>query len=51
MPKLKFFDVKAKKVFFSDKYKVVTSANGRKRAVTIAPSGAKAGVFVGKNFK
>jgi len=38
MEKLKFFDLKAKKPFFSDKYKFVIK-KGRNFAVCKAPSG------------
>jgi len=47
MPKLKFYDVKAKKAFTSDKYKYVTK-KGRKFAVAKAPSGIMAWRIVGK---
>ena len=48
--RLKFFDVKGKKSFTSDKFTIVRSS-GRARAVTTAPSGAKAYVFVKKGFQ
>jgi len=51
MPKLKFFDVKSKKTFMTDKFTIKTAKNGRKMATTTAPSGSKAVVFVGKDFK
>lgn len=38
MERLKFYDLKKKKVFYSDKYRIVKK-NGRKFAVTNAPSG------------
>ncbi len=38
MPKLKFYDVKGKKSFMSDKFKVVKK-KGRNFAVAKAPSG------------
>ncbi|MHA1476570.1 MAG: hypothetical protein ACTSPU_00070 [Promethearchaeota archaeon] len=44
-PKLKFYDLKKKKAFTTDKYKVVTrkvKGNTRKFAVADAPSGIKA---------
>lgn len=40
MEKLKFYDVKDKKSFMSNKYKVVTK-NNRRFAVADAPSGIK----------
>lgn len=48
--KLKFYDLKKKKAFMTDKYKIITK-NGRKRAVTTAPSGCKAMVFVSSKKK
>ncbi len=48
--KLKFFDVKGRKTFTSTKFTIVRKG-GRARAVTIAPSGARASVFVKKGFK
>ena len=48
--KLKFFDVKGKRSFTSDKFTLVRKG-GRTRAVTNAPSGIKASVFVKKGFK
>ncbi len=50
MGKLKFFDVKGRQSFTTDKFTIVRSG-GRARAVTTAPSGAKASVFVKKGFK
>jgi hypothetical protein len=47
MEKLKFYDLKAKKSFFSDNYKIMTK-NGRKFAVTTAPSGIKSTRIMGK---
>ena len=44
MPQLKFYDLKAKKSFTTDKYKIVTKkVNGRNRnfAVADTPSGIK----------
>lgn len=41
MPKLKFYDVKSKKSFSTDKYTFVTKS-GRKFAVAKAPSGIMA---------
>lgn len=38
MPKLKFYDVKGKKSFSTDKYKVVVK-KGRRFAVAKAPTG------------
>ncbi len=54
MPKLKFYDVKGKKTFYSDKYNLVvkrTKAGNRKFAVTDAPSGIKAWRIVSMSFK
>ncbi len=48
--KLKFFDVKGRKSFTSTKFDIIRGEK-RTRAVTIAPSGAKASVFVKKGFK
>jgi hypothetical protein len=45
--KLKFYDVKGKKKFTSDKYKVVEK-KGRRFAVADAPSGIKAWRIMGK---
>lgn len=50
MPKLKFFDLKSKKSFTTDKFEVITK-NGRKFAVTKSPSGIEARRFVSKDFK
>lgn len=47
MEKLKFYDLKGKKIFYSDKYKYV-SKKGRRYAVTKAPSGIMAWRIVGK---
>ncbi len=41
MPKLSFYDVKAKKKFMTDKFKVVKK-KGRNFAVAKAPSGIEA---------
>lgn len=54
MEKLKFYDVKGKKIFFTDKYKFVvrrTKSGNRKFAVSTAPSGIKAWRIVSMNFK
>ena len=54
MPKLKFYDVKGKKAFYSDKYKLVvkrTKSGNRKFAVTTAPSGIKSWRIVSMKFK
>ena len=45
--KLKFYDVKAKKSFQTDKYKTVTK-KGRRFAVTTSPGGTKAYRILGK---
>ena len=47
MPELKFYDLKGKKSFITDKYKIVIK-KGRKFAVAKAPSGADAWRIVGK---
>lgn len=41
MPKLKFYDLRGKRSFVTDKYKVVVK-KGRRFAVAKAPSGALA---------
>ena len=41
MEKLKFYDLKKKKAFMTDKYTIVKKS-GRKFAVATAPSGCKA---------
>jgi hypothetical protein len=50
MEKLKFYDVKGKKSFTSDKYKLVTKS-GRNFAVCKAPSGIDAYRIVAKPKK
>jgi len=50
MPKLKFYDLKSKKSFVTDKFDIVEK-KGRKFAVANAPSGIKSYRIVGKNFK
>ena len=55
MPKLKFYDVKGRKSFSTDKFKLSSKRNPRNKrmvymAKTTAPSGAKANVFVKKEF-
>ena len=50
MESLKFYDMKAKKSFMSNKYKIITKKN-RKFAVAKAPSGVDSYRIVGKNFK
>jgi len=47
MAKLKFYDLKGKKSFSTDKYKMV-SKSGRKFAVATTPSGGKAWRLQGK---
>jgi hypothetical protein len=48
LPKaLKFYDLKKKKSFVTEKYKVVT-VKGRKAALATAPSGVKAYRFLPK---
>lgn len=46
MKKLKFYDLRGKKTFTSDKYKIQTK-KGRRFAVTNAPSGVKSYSIVG----
>ena len=50
MPRLKFYDLKAKKSFESDDYKIVTKGNTR-FAVVDAPSGVKSYRIVSKTFR
>jgi hypothetical protein len=53
MPKLKFYDMKGKKSFTSDKYKFMskkTKVGMRYFAITTAPSGVKAYRIVSKVF-
>ncbi len=50
MPKLKFFDLKARKTFTTDKFTIVTK-NGRRFAKTTAPSGVTSMRIVANNFK
>jgi len=49
--KLKFVDLKRKKVFFTEDYELVKTKKGRRMAVAIAPSGVKSVRFVKKDFK
>ena len=46
MKKLKFYDLKARKTFMSDKYKTVTK-KGRRFAVAKAPSGIESWRILG----
>ncbi len=50
MVALKFFDLKARKVFMTDKFTIVTRS-GRRFAVAIAPSGIKSFRIIGKDFR
>ncbi len=53
MPSLRFYDVKGKKKFMSDKYKLTskkTKTGMRYFAVSNAPSGIKAWRIVSKDF-
>ena len=51
MPKIKFFDVKAKKSFMSDKFEI-RIIKGRKFAVTTSPlTGIQAFTIVAEDFK
>jgi len=45
--KLKFYDLKRKKAFFSTKYTIKKGKGGRKFAHAVAPSGCRACVIVG----
>lgn len=47
MPKLKFYDLKARKSFHTDKFKTVVK-KGRKFAVATAPSGIKSWRIIGR---
>jgi|TARA_R100001530_G_scaffold96052_1_gene66827 hypothetical protein len=49
MPKLKFYDLKARKSFMTDKFKIVVKKN-RRFAVATAPSGAESWRIVAKDF-
>ncbi len=51
MEKLKFYDLKRKKAFFSTKYTTKTGKGGRKFAYAVAPSGCKACRIVGMTKK
>lgn len=55
MPELKFYDVKAKKGFMSDKFRITTRKNPRTGkttyfAVAKAPSGIEAWRIISKDF-
>jgi len=53
MEKLKFYDLKKKKSFVTDKFKIITvktKAGLRYQAVTTAPSGIESRVFIKKEF-
>ena len=47
MEKLKFYDLKRKKAFFSTKWTTKVGKGGRKYAIAVAPSGCKACRIVG----
>ena len=49
MPALKFFDLKARKPFTTDKFELQT-IKGRRFAIAQAPSGARSFRIVGKKF-
>ena len=49
MPQLKFRDMKARKSFMSDKFKIVKRGKSY-FAVTTAPSGVQSWRIVGKDF-
>jgi len=50
MPRLKFYDLKSRKSFESDEYKIVTKGNTR-FAVATSPSGVKSYRIVSKTFR
>ncbi len=50
MVKLKFYDLKARKSFLTDKFKL-ESRGKRRFAVTTSPSGVKSMRIVSKDFK
>ena len=50
MVKLKFYDLKEKKSFSTDKFEIETK-KGRKFAIAKSPKGNKARRFVAKDFK
>ena len=47
MEKLKFYDLKRKKAFFSTKYTIKKGKGGRRFAMAVAPSGCNACRIVG----
>jgi len=49
MPQLTFFDLKTKKKFTTDKFKLVTKS-GRNFAVATAPSGVQSYRIVSRDF-
>jgi len=54
MLRLKFYDVKAKKIFYADEYKLVTKrtrSGMRKFAIAKAPSGIDSYRIVSMSFK
>lgn len=50
MPKMTFVDLKTKKKFTTSKFTIKKTANGRRLAITKAPSGLKTSKFVSKDF-
>lgn len=48
IPTLKFYDLRARKAFKTDKYKIVVK-KGRRYAVAKAPSGIEAYRIIGKS--
>ena len=50
-PILMFFDLKTKKRFKTNKYRVTRTKNGRLAAVATAPSGIKTFRFLPNDFK
>ena len=50
MVQLRFFDLKARKTFMTDKFTIVTRS-GRRFAVAIAPSGVRSFRIIGKDFR
>jgi len=49
MPQIKFYDVKGKKTFLTDKYRLLMKS-GRRFAVAKAPSGIESYRIVSKDF-
>ncbi len=47
MPKLKFYDLSARKVFYTDNYRIVIK-KGRRFAIAKSPSGTESWRILGK---